>query len=469
MDAANLRSVIRRLGRAVSAGGLTDAELLRRWLAHRDEGAFEALLWRHAAAVLGVCRRVLGDVHEAEDATQAAFLTLARKGGTIGRRQAVAAWLYTVAYRTALRASARRPRDHTLSLDALSALPSRPAEDPAWRDLRPVLDEEVSRLPEKYRAAFVLCHVAGRTNEEAARELGCPVGTVLSRLARARERLRARLTRRGVTLSTAALTAALAGETAAAHGIMVRGAVRAAALAAAGESLAGAVPAEVVALTEGVVRAMLVTKVKVVAAVVVGLVLLGGVVSYRTAAGEPGGAALGEPAVRAADEVKAPAPPPKVKDEVAELRDRVKALEELLGETRRLELTALSRKMRGIQERLASAASGPTTQEMQKEVLDRLDRVIQNVEGQQKAAPDDKLRNLAAELKLVRAQQARINTRTEGFGKLYPGEVVPPPTAGKDPSEMERLGAARLDLKSLGERQGKIAQITDELAGKQGK
>src|SRR5437588_3433321 len=102
--------MIRGLRRAVTpsgAGGLTDADLLRRWLAQRDEAAFEALLWRHAAAVLGVCRRVLGDAHEAEDAAQATFLTLARKAGAIGRRQAVAAWLYTVAYRAALRARAR--------------------------------------------------------------------------------------------------------------------------------------------------------------------------------------------------------------------------------------------------------------------------------------------------------------------------------------------------------------------------
>jgi RNA polymerase sigma factor (sigma-70 family) len=297
MDGGRLRGVIRGLRRAVGpagAGGLTDADLLGRWVARRDEGAFEALLWRHAAAVLGVCRRVLGDAHEAEDAAQAAFLTLARKAASIGRRQAVAAWLFAVAYRAALRARARRPRAAAVPPGALGALPARPAEDPAWRDLRPLLDEEVGRLPEKYRAPFVLCHVEGRTNEEAARELGCPVGTVLSRLARARQRLRDRLTRRGVTLSAAALAAALAGESAeaAVPGVLVRTAVRAAALAAAGHGLAGVVSTEVVALTEGVVRAMLLTKVKVVGAVVVGLVLLGGgggVLGYRTAAGEPGG------------------------------------------------------------------------------------------------------------------------------------------------------------------------------------
>jgi RNA polymerase sigma factor (sigma-70 family) len=200
MNRARLVSTIHGLRRVASlsrACGLTDADLLQRWVSCRDQAAFEAMLRRHAAAVLGVCRRVLHDTHEAEDAAQAAFLALAQKAGAIGRRQAVAAWLYTVARRAALhaRASRRAAFRHDLS----SAL-ARPAEEPTWRDLRLVLDEEVSRLPEKYRAPFVLCYVEGRTNQEAARELGCPEGTVLSRLARARQRLRANLTRRGITL-----------------------------------------------------------------------------------------------------------------------------------------------------------------------------------------------------------------------------------------------------------------------------
>jgi RNA polymerase sigma factor (sigma-70 family) len=348
MDGGRLRKVIQRLRRAAAppgAGGLTDADLLRRWVAHRDEAAFEALLWRHAAAVLGVCRRVLHDAHEAEDAAQAAFLALARKARSIGRRQAVAAWLYTVAYRAALRARSRRPRA-AVPLHDLSALPARPAEDPAWRDLRPVLDEEISRLPDRFRAPFVLCHVEGRTNEEAARELGCPVGTVLSRLARARQRLRARLTRRGVTLTAAALTAALAGEAAeaAVPGVLVRTAVAAAALAAAGKGVAGVVSTEVIALAEGVVRAMLLTKVKTAVVVGLGLALLGGgggVLTYRTVAGEPG-AAPQEPAARTQSARPAPADEDKLKTllaqkekEVRVLQDRVKVLEDSLQKTTR--------------------------------------------------------------------------------------------------------------------------------------
>jgi RNA polymerase sigma factor (sigma-70 family) len=262
MDRAILRNIIRLLGGQVNAldpGGLTDDDLLRRWLASRDEAAFEALLWRHAGAVFGVCYRVLGDAHEAEDATQAAFLALARRANSIGRRQAVASWLFTVAYRAALRARTLRSRSTALDSQILDALPARFVDDPTWRDLRPALDEEINRLPERYRAPFVLCHVEGRSNEEAARELGCPVGTVHSRLARARKRLRGQLTKRGITLAPVAAATVLAGEASAVPGVLIRDSVRAALLTAAGKSVAGVVSTEVVALTEGVIGSMFLT------------------------------------------------------------------------------------------------------------------------------------------------------------------------------------------------------------------
>src|SRR4051794_14651098 len=187
-----------RFLRRVAAAHGPDEELLRRFVAHRDDAAFAELVRRHGPVVLGVCRRVLGDAPDADDAFQAAFLVLARKAHRIARPDLLGNWLYGVAYRTALRARAvaarRRAREGRL-VDV-------PAEDrpPAfvWADLRPVLDEEVNRLPDRYRATFVLCHVEGRTMAEAARLLGCPEGTVLSRLAWARGRLRSRLTRRGL-------------------------------------------------------------------------------------------------------------------------------------------------------------------------------------------------------------------------------------------------------------------------------
>jgi RNA polymerase sigma-70 factor (ECF subfamily) len=402
------------------AGGLTDADLLRRWVARRDEAAFEALLWRHAAAVLGLCRRVLGDAHEAEDAAQAAFLALARRAGSIGRRQAVGSWLYTVAYRAALRARAVRSRRGALAPCDLGALPARPAEDPSWRDLRPVLDEEVGRLPEKYRAAFVLCHVEGRTNEEAARELGCPVGTVLSRLARARQRLRERLTRRGVTLAATALAAALAGEASAAAvpGALVRSAARAAALAAAGRSLAGVVSSEVVALTEGVVRAMLLTKVKLAAAVVLGLVLLGGgggVLGYRTAAGEPPGAAKEQPERSRAGR-EAPPDLDKLKSQLAErekevqaLRDRVAALEDQLKvKTRELESAQAKAQDQADRARVAEQEARKEADAERQARAAAEEHAARAARTGREGAPDDPFRAASAkESQAAQAEQAR--------------------------------------------------------------
>jgi RNA polymerase sigma factor (sigma-70 family) len=187
-------------------GGLTDAQLLNRFLSKRDEAAFELLVWRHGPMVLRVCRRILRDAHAAEDAFQATFLTLACKAGSIGKQEAVSSWLYKVAYRVALRAQAGASRRITLErplVDCLAGASTEPSDEAAWRELGPLLDAEVRRLPEKYRAAFILCYLEGKTNEEAAKELGCPKGTILSRLARARERLRKRLNQRGLAMSGA--------------------------------------------------------------------------------------------------------------------------------------------------------------------------------------------------------------------------------------------------------------------------
>jgi RNA polymerase sigma factor (sigma-70 family) len=294
MGGGELREVVRRLRAAVrpgEAGGLADAELLRRWTEGRDEAAFEVLVWRHGPIVLGVCRRLLRDAGEAEDAFQATWLALVRRASSIRRGEAVGSWLYRVACRVALRARSTLARRGTCDASAVEGLPAAPGPDPAWRDLCAVLDEEVNRLPEKYRAPLVLCYFGGRTNEEAARELGRPVGTVVSRLARARQRLRARLSRRGVTLAAGAVAVALAesGAPAAVPGVCVGTAVSAAALVAAGKSVSGAVSSQAAALAEGVVRAMIVTKLKIGAAVVMAAALLGGggLYTYRSGASEP--------------------------------------------------------------------------------------------------------------------------------------------------------------------------------------
>jgi RNA polymerase sigma factor (sigma-70 family) len=177
---------LRRLTRPRPEGGLTDAQLLARYVNDRDEAAFEVLVWRHSVAVLGVCRRVLRHEQDAEDVFQAAFLTLARRAHTITEPGAVGPWLYRVAYHAALRAREGAARKTAAEEHAAQSPAREPVEELSWRDLRPVLDAEVNGLPEKYRVPFVLSYLEGRTHEEIARDLDCPLGTVASRLAWAR-------------------------------------------------------------------------------------------------------------------------------------------------------------------------------------------------------------------------------------------------------------------------------------------
>jgi RNA polymerase sigma factor (sigma-70 family) len=314
MPDRHVHTLLRRLCRAVGPdpGTVPDAELVRRYVASRDAAAFETLVWRHGPMVLGVCRRLLRHQQDAEDAFQAAFLALARKAGTVGRREAVAGWLYRVACRAAWQLRAARARLPAQDAPALRSAAAPPEPDPAWADLRPVLDEEIGRLPRKHREAFVLCCLEGLTGAEAARQLGCPPGTVLSRLSRARQRLRARLGRRGVGLTAGALAAPPAS------GALVRLTVRAGASCLAGSSAAGVLPSRVIALAEGVLRAMsTTTRLKIVAAACLVAVTLGttaGVGVYRGRAAEPPAApakAEAPPAKDDAPPAKDKAPPPK--------------------------------------------------------------------------------------------------------------------------------------------------------------
>src|SRR5581483_11869583 len=164
----------------------TDGQLVASFVASRDECAFAALVRRHGRMVLGVCRRVLGHVHDAEDAFQATFLVLARKASSLRNSESVGSWLYGVAYRTALEAKTQNIRRHCRErpLDNVPS-PEVPAEEP--RDWLPLLERAVSGLPERYRTPVVLCHLEGRSRQEAARQLGLPEGTLSSRLATARQ------------------------------------------------------------------------------------------------------------------------------------------------------------------------------------------------------------------------------------------------------------------------------------------
>jgi RNA polymerase sigma factor (sigma-70 family) len=179
--------------------------LLKRFVAAQDEQAFAALVRRHAELVYGVCRRVLGHAQDAEDAFQATFLILARKAHSIRRRQYLAGWLYRVAFRTSLRARETQALRKARENEAFERRETYKPAGPVLDGMGDVLDEEVRRLPEKYRAPVLLCYMQGQTNEEAARQLRCPTGTVKVRLSRARDLLRRRLVRRGAVLSVAAL------------------------------------------------------------------------------------------------------------------------------------------------------------------------------------------------------------------------------------------------------------------------
>jgi RNA polymerase sigma factor (sigma-70 family) len=269
-----LRTFIQRLwGDRAEAGAPADAELLRRWVAQRDPSAFEVLLWRHGPMVLGLCRRLLRHEQDVEDACQSAFLALALKGDSIGKGEAVGSWLYTVASRAAMQLRTSAARRETVDPALLDRREAAAGPDAA-RELRAVLDEEIGRLPEPYRAAFVLCYLEGLTNEEAARRLGRPVGTVVSRLARARQRLRNRLTRRGLAPAAVAVLLGASATQAALPRALAEAMVRSASLVAVGE--AAVAPASVVALTKGVLLAMFMTKAKVIGTILLGMVLLGG-------------------------------------------------------------------------------------------------------------------------------------------------------------------------------------------------
>jgi RNA polymerase sigma factor (sigma-70 family) len=274
-------------------GGLGDGELLGRFLAQRDEAAFAALVRRHGPMVLGVCRRVLGHAQDAEDAFQATFLVLLRSAASIRKRESVGNWLYGVAYRTSLEARAAAARRHATERQ-VETMPE-PTVEPAEiaGDFRPILDAELSRLPEKYREAVVLCDLEGRPRREAARQLGIPEGTLSSRLAAGRRQLAGRLAGRGITLSAGALAAGLGARTAmaAVPASLVQATVGSALAFTAGAAAAGALPAGVLALTERMMRTMLLARVKQAVVLFLALTFLGtgaGVVWTGATAREPG-------------------------------------------------------------------------------------------------------------------------------------------------------------------------------------
>jgi RNA polymerase sigma factor (sigma-70 family) len=267
---------IRKLAGERPEEDCTDGQLLEHFISRRDETAFTTLVERHGPLVLGVCQRVLANDADAADAFQATFLVLARKAASIRNRESVGSWLYGVAYRLARKAQveAARRRVHERQVEPM------PRSDPlaavVWRDLRPVLDEELDKLGEKYRAPLVLCYLEGKTHEEAARQLGWTNGTVCGRLFRAREILRRRLTRRGLGLSAGLLTTVLSQQAApAVSASLTVATVKAALLVTAGHSAAGLVSAQAAWLVQTLMKAWFLARVKMAVAVLLAVCLLG--------------------------------------------------------------------------------------------------------------------------------------------------------------------------------------------------
>ncbi|HKB37075.1 MAG TPA: sigma-70 family RNA polymerase sigma factor, partial [Gemmataceae bacterium] len=404
MASGQLASILGRLRRAVGLAGegnRADGLLLERFARHGDEAAFTLLVQKHGAMVLGVCERVLGDVHEAEDAFQATFLILARKALAIRKSASVGSWLHGVALRVArkMKAAAARHRLHERQVEVVAE--DDPPADAARRELRPLLDEELGRLPESYRAPLVLCYLEGKTNAEAARELGWPRGTVSGRLARARDLLRGRLQRRGITLSSGLLVALLTECARAVPIALVGSTVKAAAVFAAGNAAAaGAISPPAAAAAEGVMQAMLVTKMKFATAVllVVGAFGTGaGVLAQRAGPGRQ--TVPADPAARPAPEQPDPSP-----DEAKKLREQVDALQKKLREAEQ-QLRALrdeATKQRDVaeqQRRVADEARAQAEKALQDALVER-----RRAEAAQRLAKDAEA---AAVVRLAEAVSTR--------------------------------------------------------------
>lgn len=291
MATSQMSAFIQHLRRMVlrDGAGLTDGQLLEDFVSRRQEAAVAALVRRHGPMVWGVCGRVLRNHHNAEDAFQATFLVLLRKAASVVPREMVANWLYGVAFQTALKARAtlakRRVRERPTT-----EMPEPARERDLWHDLQSLLDRELSRLPGKYRVPIVPCDLEGKTRKESARQLGCPEGTVAARVARGRVMLAKRLARHGLGVTAAALATTLTENASAfVPNSLLAAAINVASVLAVGNATAGVVSAKVVALMEGALKSMLLTKLRTATAVLLMVAVLGGAAGlhYQAQAGEP--------------------------------------------------------------------------------------------------------------------------------------------------------------------------------------
>jgi RNA polymerase sigma factor (sigma-70 family) len=313
-------TTLRQLQTVLSSGALgnlSDGALLERFLAGRGDtdsaAAFAGLVERHGPMVLGVCRDVLRDVHDAEDASQATFLILAKRGGSIRRADSLASWLFGVALRVAAKAKIEAARRREFERRG-GEMKARFGDQEARGVPAPEIYAELDRLPERFRAPVVLCHLEGLSNEQAAVQLCLPIRTVQRRLEQGRARLRARLSRHGIEPATGFFGAGFA--TTAAPEAWLDATVRAAAELAAGRQTAAVASATVAALTQGVLTVMFIGRLKIAAAtvmaagaVMVALAGMGAAIALRRQAESPTQKAEPGQAVSGAEDKKGGSPP----------------------------------------------------------------------------------------------------------------------------------------------------------------
>ncbi|HEY7314231.1 MAG TPA: sigma-70 family RNA polymerase sigma factor [Gemmataceae bacterium] len=311
----NLLGRLRRLTDPARAGDLSDSDLLARFRGRREEAAFTLLVQRHGPMVFAVCRRVLGDAHEAEDAFQATFLVLARNADSIRQQQSLAGWLHAVASRIACKARTKALRQRACERELLPLAPRPdPSETLAAHELRAALDDEIARLPDKYRTPLVLCYLADKTHEQIAGELGWPKSSVTARLARARQLLQRRLLRRGFTAPAGMLAALLieSSMNAAPPAVLTLSTVRLAVQALNGEAIAATATA---ALADSVLKGAALPKWTAALMVLATLGLAAAVGHRLSAVGSPSGhqqSATKAPAANDRREPKADARKPRV-------------------------------------------------------------------------------------------------------------------------------------------------------------
>ncbi len=438
MTVARYGEVVRQVNRLLrggSAAALGEDGLLERFAAEGDGAAFEALVARHGPMVLGTCRRMLGDGHDVEDAFQATFLVLARKAGSIRDADRLGPWLHGVARRVARRARAQSARRRAFEGPGGEAHAVAVADGPAGPEadeLRSALDEELGRLPEKYRAPLVLCYLEGLTHDEAAGRLRWPVGTVRSRLAGGRDRLRGRLARRGLSPS-----AALPAGPPAAHlpAPLLTTTVRLA-------TTAGTPSAHVASLAKGAMIAMMTSKLKLIAALgVLGGLAAGGAGAMSHQAGDGPAKAPSQPA-----------PPPEDAKQINAIQqERARLTAEVDAITARMQLLQLESLESGYQlEHLGKQLAN------KKAVRDQWEaRWRASVSGSRPATPaaspdpleaaNERIKQLESELAKLRATTRTIQRTEERTGTArstpssadaLPAPPVPPtpPAAPSPPS-----------------------------------